>query len=126
MTHDVTTILIVALVVVFVIRRQLATRPVTVARSLLAPAAMLVYGIGMAIVQSGGHPFGGAGLGVVAALLAAELAAAVGFGVLRARTMLIWRAPDGPGTVLRRGNGYTLAAWAASVAARVGLGVADE
>lgn len=112
-------ILIAALAVIFVIRRQLATRRVDLRRMFAAPALLLVYGGVMTGLQSGGDPFDGAGPALVAALVVAELVVALGLGVVRARTMTVWRTADG--TVLRRGNARTLAAWAASVAARLAL-----
>ena len=58
------------------------------------------------------------------ALLVVSLLVSAAFGVLRGRTMPIWRAPDG--TVYRRGDATTLLLWLATIATKLGLGLAAE
>lgn len=112
--------LVIAVVVVgLVIRRQLRTRPVSRAGSLVAPMAVGVFGaIGIAF-----------GIGSVVryrplttltvALLVASLAIAASFGVARARTVEIWRGPQSE--VLRKGTAATTGLWLASGGVHIGL-----
>ncbi|MEU2712961.1 hypothetical protein [Streptomyces sp. NPDC007205] len=114
--------LVLALVVVgLVIRQQLRTRPVRRYGSLITPAVLGVLGaagitFGVASVVKY-HPL--TTLPVV--LLVASLAVAAAFGMARARTVRIWRDPQGE--VLRKGTAATTGLWLASVAAHIGLGL---
>ncbi|MER0443791.1 hypothetical protein ABR738_04270 [Streptomyces sp. Edi4] len=115
------TLVIAGLVVALVIRRQLRTRPVRRTGSLLAPAILGVVGaaglgFGVASVVKE-RPLGT--LPIV--LLAMSLVVAAGFGVLRARTVRIWRDPQG--AVVRKGTPATTALWVASGVAHLGLGL---
>ncbi|GAA4571404.1 hypothetical protein [Planotetraspora kaengkrachanensis] len=58
------------------------------------------------------------------ALLIAGLAVSVVFGVLRGRTMPMWR--DQNGRLYRRGGQVTLLLWLATIAARLSLGAVGE
>ncbi|GAA3079601.1 hypothetical protein GCM10020000_76660 [Streptomyces olivoverticillatus] len=114
--------LVVAVVVVgLVVRRQLCTRPVRRYASLIAPVILGILGalgiaFGVASVVKY-HPL--TALSVV--LLVVSLAVAAGFGVVRARTVRVWRGAEGE--VLRQGTAATTGLWLASVAAHVGLGL---
>lgn len=59
----------------------------------------------------------------IAVLVASLLVSAV-FGVLRGRTMSVWRASDG--AVYRRGNGTTLLLWFATIATKLGMALAAQ
>ncbi|WP_433238767.1 hypothetical protein ACQPYK_31385 [Streptosporangium sp. CA-135522] len=58
-------------------------------------------------------------LALSAALLLVEVASAVAFGAVRARTVRVWR--DDAGVPWSRGTGWTLLGWLASLAARAAL-----
>ncbi|GAA4636229.1 hypothetical protein GCM10023196_085140 [Actinoallomurus vinaceus] len=57
-------------------------------------------------------------------LLVVSLIASAIFGVLRGRTMPMWRGQDG--LVYRRGGGVTLLLWLATVATRLALGALGQ
>ncbi|MGW2422822.1 hypothetical protein ACWC0C_26815 [Streptomyces sp. NPDC001709] len=114
--------LVIALVVVgLVVRQQLRTRPVRRNGSLIAPVILGVLGtaliaLGIASVVKD-HSL--TTLPVV--LLVASLAVAAVFGAVRARTVRVWREPQGE--VLRKGTVATTGLWLASVAVHTGLAV---
>lgn len=104
-----------------VVRRQLRTRPVRPVGSLVTPAVFGVLGIlgiafGAASVVKY-HPL--TALPVV--LLVVSLAAAAGLGAARARTVRVWRDPQGE--VLRKGTAATTGLWLTSLAVHLGLGL---
>lgn len=113
--------LIAVVVVGLVVRRQLCTRPVRRHGSLIAPAILgllgtlgIAFGIASVITY---HP-----LTVLAGiLLVASLAVAAAFGVARARTVQVWRGPQGE--LLRKGTAATTGLWLASVGVHIGLGL---
>jgi len=110
-------ILIGVVVLALVIYRQLRASPLTARRTYAIPLIFAVYGIGLVVGQDHGRFLDPAHTSLSAVLLAAELAAAVLLGLLRAMTVTVWREPDG--TTWRRGNGRTVAAWIGSVLVRV-------
>ncbi|MFF4602796.1 hypothetical protein ACFY12_08600 [Streptomyces sp. NPDC001339] len=112
---------ILVVVVGLVIRQQLRTRPVRRIGSLVALGALGVLGVAgtafgvLSVVKD--HAL--TALPVI--LLVVSLAVAAGFGVVRARTVRIWRGPQG--VVLRKGTVATTGLWLASVGVHLGLGL---
>ncbi|MFF7726599.1 hypothetical protein [Streptomyces sp. NPDC008001] len=112
-------VVITLVVAALVIRRQLRTRPVR-ARSTVVllgflgvlGAAAAAFGVASVVKE---HPLGAATVAVVAV----SLAVAAGFGVLRARTVKVWRAPGGE--AMRQGTPATTALWLVSVAVHIGF-----
>ncbi|MDH6129473.1 hypothetical protein [Kitasatospora sp. GP82] len=109
------------LVVGLVVRQQLRTRPVRRIGSLITPAVLGVLGVS-------GIAFGVASVAkdrpltaMPAVLLVASLVVAAGFGVARARTVRVWRGPQGK--VLRKGTAATTGLWLASVGVHLALGL---
>ncbi|ETK33239.1 hypothetical protein MPTA5024_25530 [Microbispora sp. ATCC PTA-5024] len=98
---------------VFVIYRQTMTRPTERRGILYVAAALVVSGV------AGGGLVDSRHLALSLLLVVAELVSAVVFGVVRALTVRVWR--DQTGVAWSRGTAWTLAAWAASLAARVAL-----
>ncbi|MFG2832985.1 hypothetical protein ACGFWI_36945 [Streptomyces sp. NPDC048434] len=120
-TNDGAALALAVLVVGLVVRQQLRTRPVRRIGSLVTPAVLGVLGVaGIALgVASVVRDHRLATLPVV--LLVASLAVAAGFGVARARTIRVWRGPEGE--VLRKGSAATTGLWVASVGVHLGLGL---
>ncbi|MEU5211787.1 hypothetical protein [Streptomyces sp. NPDC020742] len=114
---------VLALVVVvgLVVRQQLRTRPVRRVGSLIAPAVFAVLGVcGIAFgIASVAKHHAMTALPVV--LLVASLAVAACLGAVRARTVRVWRGPQGE--ALRRGTVATTGLWLASAAVHFGLGI---
>lgn len=110
-------VLIGLAVIVLVIRGQLRPTAVTARRTYLMPLILAAYGIGLVVVQDHGRFLDPAHEGAGAVLLVAELVAGVLLGLMRAATVQVWR--DTHETVWRRGNGWTVAAWAVSILVRV-------
>ncbi|WP_214415302.1 hypothetical protein [Sphaerisporangium fuscum] len=107
------TVLAVLAVIAFVVYRQFKTRQATGYGLRYFALAMIVAGLasgGLVVKEN---------LLLGVALLAVELVVAVGFGVLRARTVRVWRDEDG--VLWSRGTGWTMLGWLASVLARVGI-----
>lgn len=100
-------------VVVFVVYRQMMTRPTERRGILYFSGLMILAGL------SGGGLVDTRHLALGALMLIAELAFAVGFGMLRASTVRVWRDPAG--TAWSKGTGWTLVAWLASLASRIAL-----
>ncbi|PRY60916.1 hypothetical protein B0I28_102531 [Glycomyces artemisiae] len=101
-----------ALVVGFVVFRQLRARPFRPVAALITPAVFGLLGIaglafGVASVVKV-HPL--TVLSIV--LLAASFVAAVVLGALRAGTVRLWR--DGSGRLLRKGTAFTTGCWVLS------------
>jgi hypothetical protein len=110
-----------ALVVAFVVVRQLRARPVRPVGSLITPALFAVLGaagiaFGVASVVKF-HPLTATPI----VLLGASLAAAAVLGAARARTVSVWRAPEGG--VLRQGTLITSGLWFLSFAVHLGFGL---
>ncbi len=114
-------LVIAAVVVGLVVRQQLRTRPVRRIGSLVVPAVLgllgalgIVFGVASVVKD---HAL----TALPVALLVASLAVAAGFGLVRARTVQVWRGPHGE--VLRKGTAATTGLWLASVGAHLGLGL---
>ncbi|GAA0352338.1 hypothetical protein [Streptomyces blastmyceticus] len=114
-------LVIVAVIVGLVVRQQLRTRPVRRNGSLITPVVLGLLGVA-------GIAFGVASVvkdrpltTLPVVLLVASLAVAAGFGLVRARTVQVWRDPHGE--VLRKGTAATTGLWLVSVAAHLGLGL---
>ncbi|MFI9355867.1 hypothetical protein ACWGQL_03115 [Streptomyces lydicus] len=110
---------IALLVVALIIRRQLRTRPVRARASLIGPAVLGVLGVvaltfGVASATKD-HPL----TALPVALVVLTLALAVPLGVVRARTVRVWRGPDGG--VLRKGTALTTALWLVSAAVHAAM-----
>ncbi|MCA6091147.1 hypothetical protein LE181_03045 [Streptomyces sp. SCA3-4] len=114
-------VVVAVVVVALVVRRQLRTRRVRRAGSLIAPMILGVLGtLGLAFgIASVLKHHALTTLPVV--LLAASLAVAAGFGAARARTVRVWHGPGGD--VLRKGTAATTGWWLASVGAHGALGL---
>ncbi|MET8146666.1 hypothetical protein ABZU32_40725 [Sphaerisporangium sp. NPDC005288] len=103
----------VVLVVALVVYRQMRTRTVKAHGLHYFASIMIVVGL-----VSGGLVTT-ANLAPSVAMLVVELASAVAFGFVRARTIVVWR--DGNGLAWCRGTPWTLLGWLASVLTRVAL-----
>ncbi|HEY3683886.1 MAG TPA: hypothetical protein VGL93_12635 [Streptosporangiaceae bacterium] len=112
-------VLVSLVVIAIVIRNQLRTIPVTPVRTYLMPLIFCLYGIGLVIFQDHGRFIDPAHAVVSAALLVVELAVAVALGYGRAVTVIVWR--DAKGALMRRGTGWTAAAWIGSILVRLGF-----
>jgi hypothetical protein len=112
-------VLVSLAVIALVIRNQLRTIPVTPIRTYLLPLIFFLYGIGLVIFQDHGRFLDPAHLALSASLLVVEIAAAVALGYGRFLTVIIWR--EGNGVLMRRGTGWTAAAWIGSILVRLGF-----
>lgn len=112
-------VLISIVVIALVIRNQLRTIPITPTRTYLMPLIFVVYGIGLVVVQDHGRFFDPAHTTVSALLLVTEVIVAVALGLGRAVTVIVWR--DDNGVLMRRGTGWTVAAWIGSILVRLGF-----
>ncbi|WP_244943334.1 hypothetical protein [Streptomyces inhibens] len=109
---------VLVVVVGLVIRQQLRTRPVRRIGSLIVPGVLGVAGIALGVLSVvKDHSL--TALPVI--LLVVSLAVAAGFGAVRARTVRVWRDPQG--VVLRKGTAATTGLWLASVGVHLGLGL---
>ncbi|MFI1370283.1 hypothetical protein [Streptomyces griseochromogenes] len=119
--NDEAAFVVLVVVVGLVIRQQLRTRPVRRIGSLIAPGVLGVLGVaGIALgVLSVVKDHSLTALPVI--LLVVSLAVAAGFGAVRARTVRVWRAPEG--VVLRKGTAATTGLWLVSVSVHLGLGL---
>ncbi|TDD46091.1 hypothetical protein E1286_22070 [Nonomuraea terrae] len=110
--------LLVLLAVAFVIYRQFRTRPAGRLGVLCTAGAMIVAGVVMGGLLDPVHP------ALSLALFAVEAFGAVALGVWRAATARVWL--DDSGVAWARGTGWTLVAWVASIAVRLGLYAAGQ
>jgi hypothetical protein len=98
--------------VVFIIYRQLARRPVEIRPMVVLPLILAVLGL----YNLNKEPLtSGAGVGA----LVASLATAVVFGLARGYTTRVWLDS---GTVTRQGTAITLALWIIAILLRIGIG----
>ncbi|MFE2250565.1 hypothetical protein [Streptomyces lavendulae] len=111
---DIARVLLIALVVVFVVARRFGGRPLKDRDRLwVLPAVLVLVGVNDGGLVAPAHPL----LSLV--LLAAEIGAAFGLGLLMGRAMTVWREPDGQ--LWAKGNKVVLALFALSLATRAAL-----
>jgi hypothetical protein len=110
--------LLVLLAVAFVVYRQFRTRPTGRLGVLYTAVAMIAGGVIMGGLLDPVHPVPGL------ALFAVEALGAVALGVWRATTVRVWL--DDSGVTWAKGTGWTVVAWVASIAVRLGLYVAGQ
>ncbi|MFI9274337.1 hypothetical protein ACIGXM_27050 [Kitasatospora sp. NPDC052896] len=111
--------LVTAAVVALIIVRQLKVRPLREDTPVVLLGILTVLGVaglvfGVTSVTKL-HPVAGGAV----ALLLLSLLVAVGFGVVRAMTVRVWREPDG--TALRQGTPLTTALWVAAIVVHFAL-----
>ena len=106
------TVVIGAALVLFIIYRQLMTRPVEARQLVVLPLFLAVLGL----INLNKEPL--ATSAAVTALVA-SLASAVAFGLARGVSMRVWQDA---GSVLRQGAPLTLALWIIAIALRIGIG----
>ncbi|MEU7740438.1 hypothetical protein [Nonomuraea sp. NPDC049158] len=105
--------LLIPAVIIFVVYRQMMTRPTARNGIVYVSAALVALGL-----LTGGL-IDTAQLALSLALVAVEAIAAVVFGAVRAATVRVWM--DEAGVTWSKATPLTLLAWLASVASRVGL-----
>ena len=99
-------LLIGAALIVFFIVRQFSTRRVLSLANLLAPAALLYFGLqGLGDLDSTGWMLLGVGMSL-----------GIAFGVARGMTFRVWT--DASGQAVMRGGGLTVVLWVATIAAK--------
>jgi hypothetical protein len=110
-------LVLAALVVVWIISRQVRTAQVRPRVLVVVPLVLLWAGV-RGLQADAAHLTDPVSL----ALLGATAAAALGLGAWRGVTLRVWRAPDG--TWWRRGTALTLVLWLLVLAVRGGLAAA--
>jgi hypothetical protein len=109
-----TNLVIGALVLALVLRRQLRPRTVRSDRSPMIFLVIAAIGVAQLVDAWQQHRPTGLGIG----LLAVSLVLAVGFGVWRAASMRLWRQEN---QLWQQGTAVTLALWVVAVAVHVGI-----
>lgn len=112
------TALLILLLVAFVIYRQFRTRPANKPLVLIIGGALFVGGIASGGVVDPLNPT------LSVALFGVEALVAVALGAWRAATVRMWL--DASGMAWAKGTSWTLVAWLASIAVRVGLYLAGQ
>jgi hypothetical protein len=107
-----TSAVVIAAVVLLVIYRQFQTRPVSSRGLVIMPAILLVLA---AQSLSKTPPSGDLATGAIVL----ETLVGIGLGVLRGRSVLVWR--DESGTWWRRGTLQTALLWGCTVAVRIAI-----
>jgi len=107
------TILIAAVLVIFIIYQQLRTRPITSRQLVVLP--LILAGLG--IVNISHQPPASAAADTA---LAASVITGVLFGVARGITTKIWWSE---GVMMRKGTGITLALWIVGIGLRLVIGL---
>ncbi|MGA8728335.1 MAG: hypothetical protein WB608_06255 [Terracidiphilus sp.] len=110
-------LVIAVVVLIWVVARQLQARPLVVKTLFAVPAIMAL--LGLLLLARGarsGHGLTSADM----AWLGADLGLAAVSGVLRAPTVRLFQRD---GSIWRQGGPLTIALWALSVGAKVGIGV---
>ncbi|MBT2229519.1 hypothetical protein [Nonomuraea sp. NEAU-A123] len=105
--------LLILAAAVFIVYRQMKTRPTARNGIVYVSAALIVLGIFTGGLIDGDH------LALSLALGAMEAVAAVVFGAIRAATVRVWM--DEAGVTWSKATPLTVLAWLASLASRVGL-----
>lgn len=111
-------LVIAAVAIVLIIRKQTGTRRVTPVRMYAIPVIMAVVGLGMVIGLEHARFLDPSHIALSFLLVVAELVIGVVMGFVRAATIRAWR--DEQGTAWFRGDGRTVLAWLASILIRVG------
>ncbi|MFC5724452.1 hypothetical protein ACFP1Z_30285 [Streptomyces gamaensis] len=112
-------IVIGLVIVALILRRQLRTRPVRDRATFIWIGVLTVLGI-LAVTFGVKSVTDHHSLSTVTySALAASCAVAAAFGAVRARTVQVWRGPEGE--PLRKGTAVTAVAWLASIAANLGM-----
>ncbi|MEV4109148.1 hypothetical protein [Nonomuraea sp. NPDC049695] len=109
---------LIVLATIFVVYRQMKTRPTAKRGLLYTAAAMSVVGVVTGGLIDARHLALSIGLLLVAAVVAVAL------GVWRATTVRVWL--DESGAAWSKATGWTLLAWLVSIAVRVGLYFAGQ
>jgi hypothetical protein len=109
----VVTIVIAALVLVFIVYQQMRTRPIRSRQLIVIPVILALLGI----VNLEKHPPDSTAAGVA---LAASVVTAIVFGVGRGVTVQIWRVSAVP---MRKGTPATLVLWVVGLALRIVIGI---
>lgn len=117
--QNVINILIAAVVLAWVISRQLRARPLNEQRPYSLMIVLAVLGLFQVAQLAGRAQITGA---AYAALVAGLLSGAI-FGWLRGRHVHLWR---GDGVLTRQGNWLTVALWVVGLAIHLGLDAAGE
>ncbi|MGY0235582.1 hypothetical protein [Longispora urticae] len=99
--------------IAFLIRRQVREGPFRVRRAVVLPVAMLAVGL-----FTDHDMWNRLRTPVAVAMLVLGLLVGAGTGVVRARTMAVWRTASG---VVTRGDRRTVAWWVASIALRIAI-----
>ena len=113
-----TNILIGVLVLVWLLARQLQTRPVKEDSTLVFIGVLVVVGIAQTVAamqKAHAHSLPTAAI----AILLVGLALGAGLGAVRATTVKLWR--DQTGVALRKGTGVTAVLWLVSIGLHFGL-----
>jgi hypothetical protein len=112
----VVTIVIAAVVLVFIVYQQMRSRPIQSRQLIVIPVILALLGI--ANLQK--HPPDSTAAAVA---LAASVITAITFGVGRGMTLQIWRAKA---VSMRKGTGATLALWVTGLALRIVIGIVAD
>lgn len=107
------------LIVALIIRRQLRTRPVRGTAPVIAQAVLGVLGAAALALGVASATKDRPLTAPTVVLVAVTLALAVPLGIVRARTVRVWRGPEG--RALRRGTALTTALWVVSAAVHFGM-----
>jgi FtsH-binding integral membrane protein len=108
------TIVIAALLLVFIIYQQVRTRSINPRQLVVLPVFLAILGI----VNLDKHPPASASAGT---LLAASVITALVFGAARGITTEVWWSPDRE--QLRKGTTVTLLLWIAAIALRIVIAI---
>jgi hypothetical protein len=110
-------LLLIAAAVVWILAKQVRREPVKARLLVLVPLLLGWFGL-RAVPGSFWHSTADV------ALFGIGAAVSVGLGLIRGRTIRVWREPDG--TWWRQGSRTTLMLWGALLAARVALAAVDH
>src|SRR5690242_17797270 len=106
-------LLIGAALILFFIARQFSARRVVSVGNVIAPAALLYFGLqGITSLDSSGW-----------LLLGISMSLAVALGAARGVTFRVWTNPNGQ--AMMQGTPLTVALWVATIAIKVGLTFAE-
>ncbi|GAA1876593.1 hypothetical protein GCM10009836_67470 [Pseudonocardia ailaonensis] len=112
--HTATTVLVGALVLLWVVARQFRERPVSGGRQAVLPLVLTAVGLYTLVLA---HP-PVTSLGLL--LTAVELLATAAFGLVRGNSVRLY---ERGGVLMQRGGVPTLVLWLLTIGVRIGLGV---